>query len=67
MWRYTLRDSLRMPPCPRCGSLLGVVRLRGTVYVCMDCLPREAWEAHWVADDAALPKPGRQSNAQRTG
>ena len=61
MWQYTLRDSLRMPPCPRCGSLLGVVRLRGSVYVCMDCLPREAWEAQWVAD--VRPAALRESRA----
>lgn len=48
-WEYTLRDESRMAPCPRCGSVLGVVRLKLAVYVCMDHLPREAFEAHWVA------------------
>ena len=50
-WEYTLRDSLRMPPCPRCGSVLGVVRLKGSIYACLDHLPREAWEATWVAKE----------------
>lgn len=53
-WQYTLRDELRMPPCPRCGSLLGVVRLKLAIYVCMDCLPRLAFEAHWVPSDKRI-------------
>ena len=58
MWKYTLRDELRVPPCPRCRSVLGVVRLKGSIYACLDHLPREAWEAHWQADEqpTALPE-----------
>lgn len=48
-WAYTLQADKRMPPCPFCRSLSGTVRLKGTVYVCMDCLPRRAFEAHWIA------------------
>ena len=62
-WRYVLRESLRMPPCPRCASLLGVVRLRESVYVCLDHLPREAWEAHWTAGDALPAARSRRSEA----
>ena len=51
-WQYTLRDELRMPPCPYCGSLSGTVRLRQAVYACLDCLPRRAFEAQWVADES---------------
>lgn len=50
-WKYTLRSELRMPPCPCCGSLSGVVRLKGSIYACLDHLPREAFEAVWVADE----------------
>ena len=42
-----------MPPCPRCGSILGVVRLKGQIYACLDHLPREAFEAHWQAERPA--------------
>jgi hypothetical protein len=61
-WRYTLRDELRMPPCPRCGSLLGTVRIKGSIYACLDHLPREAFEAHWIADAPAItPEQERAS------
>ena len=59
-WQYTLRDSLRMPPCPLCGSILGVVRLKGSIYACLDHLPREAWEAVWVADARPLVAQGEE-------
>lgn len=62
-WEYVLRDSLRMPPCPRCGALLDVVRLKGTIYVCMDC-GRKPFEATWRAEPAALPAAGER---ERTG
>jgi ribosomal protein L37AE/L43A len=58
-WTYTLRDELRMPHCPYCRSLTGVVRLKGSIYACLDCLPRRAFEAHWQADETPLSEaPG---------
>lgn len=51
-WAYTLRDELRMPPCPYCKSLSGTVRLKGSIYACTDCVPRRAFEAHWVAEQS---------------
>lgn len=50
MWQYTLRPETPTPPCPLCRNLSGVVKLKRDVYVCMECLPREAWEARWVEE-----------------
>lgn len=54
-WRYVVPRERKVPPCPACASLGGVVRLRGDVYVCMDCTPRRAFEATWDDETAPLP------------
>jgi hypothetical protein len=54
-WQYTLPRERRMPPCPSCGNLGGIVRLRGDAYVCMDCTPRRAFEAVWSDPSEPLP------------
>lgn len=54
-WRYVILRERKVPPCPACASLGGVVRLRGDLYACLDCTPRRAFEATW--EDGTTPLP----------